>query len=225
VNRSRIFALVLAVAAAAQGHGREPVRVQVPFETAERNVTIVRVTVAGKPPNFILDTGAELTLLDREFAGFAKPEANKSETPGGHGIATVGFAQVASLCFEKYCLRDWKVGIGEFADVSRLIGRCTDGAIGQDLMREFDEVSIDYKHGTVTLTVEERLLGNCRHGKGDEQGHDHVRNTIGQVDDSSAGTSSTLTALQAVWWHEKLQIEREDQGQRQRQEGRCVAHL
>lgn len=49
---------------------------------------IVRVTVAGKPANFILDTRDELTLLDREFFGFAKPERKKSEAPGGHGILT-----------------------------------------------------------------------------------------------------------------------------------------
>lgn len=161
MNASRIFALALAVAATVWDDGRGAARVEVPFETVGHNVMVVRVTVAGKPANFILDTGDELTLLDREFAGFAKPERKKYDEPGGHGILTVGFAQIASFCFKSYCLIERKVGVGEFADVSKLVGRRIDGAIGQDLMREVDRVSIDYKHGTVTLTVEAGVHPAC----------------------------------------------------------------
>ncbi len=147
--------LAVAISATAWGHSRrEPVRVEVPFETSGHDLIVVRISVAGRAANFILDTGDELTMVDRQFAGFPKQDRKKSDAPGGHGVLTTGMAQLPTLCFESYCLKNRKVGVGEFEEVSKLVGRRIDGTIGQDLLREFDEVIINYKKSTVTLSRE-----------------------------------------------------------------------
>jgi hypothetical protein len=159
LKRSHILApLLLAAAvcsAAAWGHARrEPVRVEVPFETGEHKMILIRATVAGRPATFILDTGTELTLLDREYSGLPKREHKQTDAAGGHGIATVAFAQVSVFCVAQHCVKDMKVAVGEFAGISKLLGRRIDGTIGQDLLRAFDEVTIDYKKSTVTFSIE-----------------------------------------------------------------------
>ncbi len=159
MKSARTFALALLAAAvcsaAAARHGREIVRVEVPFETVSgHDVILVAVTVAEKPAHFILDTGSELTMVDREFAGFTR-EKRKASRAGGHGIVNVGTAMVSPFCMGTHCLNFRKVGVGEFGELSEYLGRRIDGLLGQDVLRAFDEVTIDYKKSTVTFSIEE----------------------------------------------------------------------
>jgi len=98
--------------------------------------------------------GDELTLVDREFVGFPKPKQDKdgAHPDGQSGITTVKWADVGPMCLEKFCLEKRRVGIAELGVFPRL-GRRIDGILGQDLLREFDEVSINYKTEVVTLTI------------------------------------------------------------------------
>jgi aspartyl protease len=159
---ARILALPLAAAicAAAWGHSRrEPARVEVPFETTRGGAGLmtIRVTVNGKTGDFLFDTGDELTLLDREFAGFKsekpKPEKNGAHPDGQSGISTMKQVVLGPVCIEKHCFEKRTVGIAELGFFPRL-GRRIDGIIGQDLLREFDEVTINYKKSTVTFSTE-----------------------------------------------------------------------
>jgi len=136
-------------------HSREAVRVALPFETVKTaKLMIVRVTIAGKTGDFLFDTGDELTLVDREFVGSPKPKQDKdgAHPDGQSGITTVKWADVGPMCLEKFCLEKRRVGIAELGVFPRL-GRRIDGILGQDLLREFDEVSINYKTEVVTLTI------------------------------------------------------------------------
>ncbi len=159
MKHPRVLALTLFAAAAcsvaAAKHSREAVRVELPFQTTKTaKLMIVRVTIAGKTGDFLFDTGDELTLLDREFAGFPKPKRDKdgSHSDGQSGITTVKWVDVGPMCLEKFCLDKRKVGIAELGVFPRL-GRRIDGIVGQDLLREFDQVSIDYRTEVVTLTI------------------------------------------------------------------------
>jgi len=155
--RSRILAMPLLGAAvcsaAAARHSREVVRVELPFETVKTaKLMIVRVTIARKTGDFLFDTGDELTLLDREFAGLPKPKCDKdtAHPDGQSGITTVKWVDVGPMCLEGFCLDKRKVGIAELGFFPRL-GRRIDGIIGQDVLREFDEVLINYRTEIVTL--------------------------------------------------------------------------
>jgi hypothetical protein len=140
-------ALALAATSAAWGHERRAVKIEVPF-TVKANLVVLKMTLAGKPGTFLLDTGAQGTMLDREFAGFAK----KKRT-GEFGVIDVEYSSVDKLCFEGgACFPKTRVGVAELGNVAGLPLHL-DGIIGQDLLRGFDEVSIDYKRGIVTLAI------------------------------------------------------------------------
>ncbi len=143
-------AIALLLAAASFAAAQEPLRVEVPFETLKGpNLMIVRVTLRGKTGDFLFDTGNERTLVDREFAGFPKSKRDKAEL----GEIAVEWTKLGPLCVEKHCFEKKTVGIAELGLLPRL-GRRVDGIIGQDLLREFDEVTISYKKSTVTLVIE-----------------------------------------------------------------------
>jgi len=149
--------LAAAICAAAWGHAhREPARVELPFETVKgRNLMIVRVSVGGKTGDFLFDTGDELTLVDREFAGYAKPklEKNGAHPDGQSGVTTAKWVTAGPVCLAEHCFEKRTVGIAELGMFPRL-GMRIDGIVGQDLLREFDEVTINYRKSTVTLVIE-----------------------------------------------------------------------
>ncbi len=150
---ARMLAIPLAAAIcpAAWGHPhREAARVELPFETTkEQSLMIVRVSLGGKTGDFLFDTGNEITLVDREFAGFPSEKRGKGEL----GEIAVEWVKLGPLCLGKYCFEKRTVGVAELGIFPRL-GRRIDGIVGQDLLREFDEVTINYKKSTVTLIIE-----------------------------------------------------------------------
>jgi len=144
----RLVALALVASTAAWGHGRRAVKIEVPFETA-RGLVIVHAVMAGRPGDFLLDTGAEMTLADRRFLGLKVKDA----APRADGVTAAGAANVGDLCISDHCFGKRQVGLVDFEGFSKLLGRRISGTVGQDVLREFDSINIDYKRGIVTLAV------------------------------------------------------------------------
>jgi hypothetical protein len=144
-----VVVLVLVQTAAARGFS-------VPFEVhGKRNAILVRVVVNGKPHTFVLDTGAARTVVSPNvlggLAGFnLKLSRFRARGPGFAGEAIL--ERVDSLRLGEKTWHDRRVVVMDLEEVSKVYSRQIDGLIGQDLLREFNSVLIDFKNSKLTLS-------------------------------------------------------------------------
>ncbi len=125
-----------------------------PFEIDRTTATIlVKGEVHGRAALLILDTGASTTLFRHDLvdlgAGGLGPSTFSSEGPGlrADGRWTTATFRLGG--------RTWfhrKVVGMRLDEVSRAFRRDIDGILGQDLLREFRSVTIDFDAKEVRLT-------------------------------------------------------------------------
>jgi hypothetical protein len=142
--------VVFWLAIAAAGAGRD---IEVPFETGpQESVIVVRGTANGRPAVFILDTGSSRTILRPELVGTAAGSLPTSAfADGGPGLHAQGRWTRATIRLGEKTWRREVVAMN-FDEVSRALGMRVDGLIGQDLLREFDRVTIDFRARKILLT-------------------------------------------------------------------------
>ena len=136
---------------------RTPGRARLPFRYGTRHVW-VKVSVNGSAPaDFILDTGASSTAIDRDWAyeiGL-EPEG-RSVAQGMAGTDEMSFArvktiQVRSTKGDGVRLPDFRVVLLDMADeFSLTLWRKPHGLLGSDFLSRF-VVQIDYDSNLVTL--------------------------------------------------------------------------
>jgi hypothetical protein len=131
--------------------------VRAPFLYGSKAV-LVKVAIDDAPPaDFILDTGASLTVLDRSYASSIKlaPEGNASV----EGIAAAGemqFARVGSIALagsegSSAALHEFRVALVDLAEGAEItLWRKPAGLLGADFLSRF-VVEIDYDSLIVTL--------------------------------------------------------------------------
>jgi len=130
---------------------------QVPFNYGSKAV-MVKVSLNGAPAeDFILDTGASLTVLDKNYAYQIGIRAEgDSYVEGISGAGAMQFARVASIALKGphstgASLRDFRVALLDIAEDSQIIlWRKPMGILGADFLSRF-VVEIDYDSLTVTL--------------------------------------------------------------------------
>src|SRR5215467_4689698 len=138
----RRLLLVLLLAAPFQVHAQT---FRVPFHSAG-GMILLDGQVNGKPAVLLLDTGADFTLISPEASGLtAKLGALKATKPtGANGEYVKGRADLRLA--ERHWI-DRTVLVMDLSEASKRLGTKIDGFIGQDLLREFSVVRIDYKAG------------------------------------------------------------------------------
>jgi len=138
-----IFILILAVAAA---HAAE-----VPMIMNRRHdVPLIDVKVNGKVARFILDTGSANTLIADDLAGGTAPGPSGFR-PDRNGFEVHGRWWEVDL---EVAGRRWPrrtVGIVDLSRVREHYGKDISGLLGQDVLREFDSVRIDYRRKKVEM--------------------------------------------------------------------------
>ena len=130
----------------------QPRTFRVTFHTVN-GLILLDATVNGKPQTFILDTGAQVSLLDRSLAGLEKQKAGNNVN-GVIDTSKMGRV-VSSLCIGTRCLSDRSLGVVDYEKVSRALGVRVDGQIGQDILRQFSAVRIDFKNQVVELETKQ----------------------------------------------------------------------
>jgi Aspartyl protease len=107
--------------------------------------------VNGKPATLLLDTGANDTSVDARSAGFSKMFPDKLRSTGVVGAEGRCAVREVRLTLDH---RDWhnrRVCVMDLGDATRHIGTRIDGLVGQDILRTFSAVRIDYKNQVVEL--------------------------------------------------------------------------
>jgi hypothetical protein len=130
---------------------------RVPFAYVSRCV-IVKVSINGAPAaDFILDTGASLSLLDRDFAfGLGLQPQGESQVQGVSASASTQFVKLGSITLANEhgggaTLKDFRAVVLDLAESQQyVLWRKTAGILGADFLSRF-VVTIDYDSQTVTL--------------------------------------------------------------------------
>ena len=130
---------------------------ELPFEIeASQAAILVRGLVDGKPVLLILDTGASCTILSRELVRLAPGALASSRfSSEGPGLNANGRYTEANL---ELGARRWRnrivVGM-KMDEVSKAYGRRIDGLLGQDVLREFDRMTVDFRTKRLVLSSRE----------------------------------------------------------------------
>jgi hypothetical protein len=126
---------------------------ELPFEIdTARSAILVRASADGKPILMVLDTGASRTILARELLSAAPPElAPSAFASDGPGLRARGRYTEATLELGGRIWKNRSVVAMNMAEVSQAFGRRIDGLLGQDLLREFFRVTIDFRSRTLRL--------------------------------------------------------------------------
>jgi hypothetical protein len=129
---------------------------QVPFGYGAKSV-LVKVSINGAPPvDFILDTGASLTAIDKDYALELGIHAEGDASV--QGIAASGsmrFGNVKSIALSgdgaSVTLRDFRAALLDFSEGSKMVlWKEAHGLLGADFLSRF-AVEIDYDAQTVRL--------------------------------------------------------------------------
>lgn len=122
-----------------------PARLQVPFVLVN-NLPVVQATVDGHTGNFILDTGAEVTLLNQHYFAAGVPTA-----PTGAG-ATGALTRTACYRASSFVWQDLRLTDLPLTttDLTHLGAAPLLGLLGADLLGQY-AVTLDYPHRLATL--------------------------------------------------------------------------
>ncbi len=130
--------------ALAQGDPRSGI----PFEVNRYFGTIlIRAQVNGQPATLVLDTGSSNTILSSGLVQ-VRPLALEHADEPAKGSGYVGTAGWAKANLEIGTLKwvDRKVLVmNDFREISNSMKQKVDGILGEDVLREFDSVMIDFK--------------------------------------------------------------------------------
>jgi len=158
VLKRGIFVLVV-MAATAVGLAQDlpkavDSRSGIPFE-ANRDFgsILIRAKVNGQPATLIVDTGSSHTMLSSELLHvrpLALPRA-AAPTKGSGYVGTASWAK-AHLEIGRDRWEDRSVLVmNDFQEMSNSLKQKVDGIVGEDVLREFDAVVIDFKHKKLFL--------------------------------------------------------------------------
>ena len=106
----------------------------------------------GKPAALLLDTGANVSIVDYRAAGFPALKLDALRSTGKTGAE--GDCLSREIPKLSLGLRSWlarRTCLMDLSDASRRMGTRVDGFIGADVLGEFSAVRIDYKAQTVEL--------------------------------------------------------------------------
>ena len=125
--------------------------VRLPFRTM-RSLIVVQGKINGIPVSFLLDTGAECTIIGARIYGNVPYRLRSVERNSqGPGIVGDSVALRVNLQLANHRWMDQRVAVMNLDALCRLLGIQFDGLLGQDVLREFRSVRIDYRTHVIEL--------------------------------------------------------------------------
>lgn len=125
----------------------------VPFTRTGSSI-VVDVTVGGQTRHFLLDTGAGVSVLSPDTAGWSpfdikKVRANRLAV-GLDGTTHAMGSTTATLEFGQSMVVT-PAAVADLSPLSKALNIKLDGILGQDVLSQFSRVTIDYKNKHLIL--------------------------------------------------------------------------
>jgi predicted aspartyl protease len=109
----------------------------------------IRVHINDKRARLLLDTGAEITLVKPHFAkGTTELKRVNILQQSGMSQASI---RLLSVTLGEVTLKNLVVGVLDMTDVTSRTGISMDGLLGEDILRRFRSVRINFKDKTLEL--------------------------------------------------------------------------
>lgn len=112
----------------------------------------VQVEVNGRAATFLVDTGAASTYVQADFAGINPRLLQTSRFKASGGFEAFTVRKIADVSLASGLWREAiQVGACDLAELTARYGRRVDGILGQDVLRRFRRVTIDFGAKTLLL--------------------------------------------------------------------------
>jgi predicted aspartyl protease len=127
----------------------------IPFQVNKNfGAILIRADVNGRPATLVVDTGSSHTILSSELLQVRALALEHANTPakGSGYVGTAGWTK-ATLEIGTITWRDRRVLVmDDFQDLSSSMKQRVDGIIGEDVLREFSVVVLDFKRCRLVLS-------------------------------------------------------------------------
>jgi hypothetical protein len=123
--------------------------VLLPFRSLH-SLILVDAKVNGNPATLLLDTGANNTIISAEMYGNV-PAPRLELASKGPGIVGNALRLRVDLEIAGRFLFSQPVSVMNLGDLPQRVGVPFDGLLGQDILRQFHSVRIDYKKHVIEL--------------------------------------------------------------------------
>jgi hypothetical protein len=127
----------------------------IPFEVnRDFGAILIKAQVNGRPATLVVDTGSSHTILSSELLQ-SRPLALEHADAPAEGSGWVGTAGWAKATVEVGTIR-WQdrrvLVMNDFKEISNSMKRRIDGILGEDVLKDFDSVVINFKHHRLVLS-------------------------------------------------------------------------
>jgi hypothetical protein len=128
-----------------------PSTVRIPFRTAG-SMILVEGQVNGHRITFLLDTGADKTIVSvKSYGNVQFPLRRVQHSQNAPGMTGESLRLPADLRFANHIWAGQRVSVMDLDELKRILGIDLDGLLGQDILREFRSIRIDYHAHVIEL--------------------------------------------------------------------------
>jgi hypothetical protein len=146
----RVLVLLLLLLTPLPNRAR-PSSLKVPFSTTQEMI-LVKGKVNGNPATFLLDTGANRTIISARIYGKALlPIPRWPRKPDSLGLKGYSVRRPADLILGEHVWIGQTVSVMDLDELKGMLNLDFDGLIGQDILRQFRSVRIDYRTHVIEM--------------------------------------------------------------------------
>jgi gag-polyprotein putative aspartyl protease len=124
---------------------------KIPFRTVQ-SMIVVDGTVNGNRATLLLDTGANRTIINAKAYGNVQFELQRlPQNSRGPGLTGGSLRLPADLVLAGHVRITQRVSVMDLEELKQMLKMDFDGLLGQDILRQFRAVRIDYRAHVIEL--------------------------------------------------------------------------